>query len=374
MTSVHTVALMLLAALSNASGAVLAAPLSASAQTGPFDFGYIVTGAAAARPVQVFDDGQSKTYFQFPRGVRLPVILIGQGPAMAAATVEGPYLTVSGRAWEYTFLLDGAKARVRHRGLAAGGNVQDAVGEPGVAATPPPSYQVADRRSSSYATPVRGDVIEWIEPPETVKHLAQFIGHRSHLSPATRELITSTSQRWTANVQVHIVVRNEGSPRAPTTRSRLAALRQSLVDAGIAPDRISQSDAQEGSHSRRGGAEFWLIWKGSPRPAPTAPPPGPPSAKASPVYGRPLARNFDILVSDKTLAASMGRWAKQSGHRFVWDTPIQAPVTGETTVDAHAFPDAAAAVVRGLQVSGYPVQLLREGPDSYRVSHAVQAQ
>jgi hypothetical protein len=83
--------------------------------------------------------------------------------------------------------------------------------------------------------------------------------------------------------------------------------------------------------------------------------------------GRPLPNHFDILTADRTVSVALRRWALQSGHRLDWQARIDAPVTGELTLDTLDFPEAAGRVIASLRASGYPLQLEASSDRAWRV-------
>lgn len=309
------------------AGAVVGA--RAAGQVGPFDFDYRVSGDRAARPVQVFDDGATKTYFQFPAGATVPLILVGRGPDMVVPTLEGPYHIVAGRALAYTLVLPGHTARIEHATLSP----QAADVAPSLAG-PTPAHP-SDRTLSSYATPVRGDVIEWVEPEQQESHDMTFVDASARLSPAARDLLFAVSNRLgVAEARVRIVV-SGADMRSALTRKRVERVRQTLIDHGVAARHIDvQAPEATASTGWRPASVLSVQWRapGQVAKKPLRPPPGGDAAQTSP--GRPLAHHFGVLAIDRTVSAR-----------------IDNPVTGETTSDTETSPEAASRVVAGLGAS-----------------------
>lgn len=357
-------------ALGWAGPLVAATPASSGPRAASFDFNYTVSGDPAARPLQVFDDGAGRTYFQFRSQERIPVILAGTDQEMVLPSAEGPYQVVVGRAWQYTLVAGRSKAMVRHAGLVAGGSVTPSTPEGAAVLAGPPVYRPSDRTASSYATPTRGDVIEWVEPMQAGEDRIGFMRHSTVLQPASKEFIRALAQRFGRRASVQIGLPH-GASASRLDRARLDALHAALVEAGLNPRRLSSSD--KGFAGPPHAGELRVRWEGSAGlHAPDAPvrPPVVPRAEQPVPSGRPVRGNFDVLASDKTLAVSLSRWALASGHQFKWDAALDAPVTREVTLDADGFPEAAAQVVRQLQAAGHPVRLERDGAMAYRVSIA----
>jgi len=324
----------------------------AAEQVGPFDFSYRISGDRAARPMQVFDNGASKTYFQFPVGVPVPLVLVGRGPDMVVPEVEGPYHTVTGRALAYTLVLPGHTARVEHATLPP----QSASRSP--LSTGPALSHAGDRTLSSYATPVRGDVIEWIELEQQAAHDMVFVGGSAQLSPAARETLLAVSKRLGAQAKARILV-SGADARNALTRKRVERVRQTLIDHGLAARHIEVE--REAGAQQTGGRAASVInvqWR-APGQASKPPPSFAPLSgdNAETLPGRPVARNFDIFAGDLTVSAVLQRWARQSGYRLDWVARIDPPVTGEPTHDTGQFPEAASRVIAGLRASGHPLRL-----------------
>lgn len=398
------------------------------AQVGPYDFAYRITGSTIARPLQVFDDGIGKTYFQFARDQPVPLILVGAGPDKVKPVQDGPYQVVEGRARQYRLVFGGRVARVEHASLlralddSAALDAFPARARAGAAPGRdggPPTFHPSDRTQSSYATPTRGDVIAWTEPPREVAQGIDFGKGLADIPRDARRRIVALRSQLGPEVAVRIVVAH---PDALSVR-RTAAVHRTLRDAGVPSERISITTEQPAGTGieplvPHGLPSLRLWWMapgltaaggmaleavntppqtrnvssppasaasaGSPANPPAAvrraapvpplatpqqPAPGhpaeashdrlpipAPAPDAMPgVFGRPVANNFDILTSDLTVAATLRRWAARSGYRIEWLSPLDAPITGEMTLDVNGFPDAVDRVIAGLRASGYPL-------------------
>ena len=352
---------------------------------GPFDFDYRVSGHGDVRPQQVFDDGAAKTYFQFKPGAAVPLILVGGGPQMLLPTAEGPYHVVPGRARDYTLVANGGTARVRHAALLSG--AQPPAGHP--AATPGPfadrprSFRASDRTLSSYATPVRGDVIEWAEPDLVPPVDIAFRRNATVMSPAALKPLASALRAAGTDFEAHI--HTPSAHAADRLDARVESLRRSLMKLGVPGERIRQSassdsspmGAKQSTHREIGRDSLRVHWRplapangtdAKDRPPANDRPHAYASAQPDPSHGRPVAGQFDLLLSDGTVAVALKRWAVGAGYELHWDTPVHAPVTGEMTLDAASFPDAARRVIDGLRSSGYPLQLHAASERSLHVS------
>lgn len=360
---------------------------------GPFDFDYRISGHAEARPQQVFDDGIGKTYFQFRPGATVPVILVGAGPEMKLPAVEGPYHVVAGRARDYTLVVPAGTARVRHAAVLSGAQPSSSHPEAAPAVSPlgPATYRTSDRTISSYATPVRGDVIEWTEPDVAAPVNVAFPGKSVHVRARDIDRLAASIRQGGRASQILI----EASDRHPASlfARRLASLRRSLTVAGAEPQQFvpAAGDAAvgplaptdgKGAGRPLGRDVLRVRWRPAARPSEAATQrlsttvaalPSPVAGVRVPseplaAMGRPVPGQFDLLLSDGTVAVALRRWALHAGYEVHWDTPVHAPVTGELTLDAPSFPDAAERVIAGLRDSGYPLQLKTDSGRTLRVS------
>lgn len=354
---------------------------------GPFDFDYRISGHPDARPQQVFDDGLGKTYFQFKPGATVPVIFVGAGPDMQLPAVEGPYHVVGGRARDYTLVAPAGTARVRHSAVLSGAQPSSTHPEAAPSRLGPTTYRTTDRTVSSYATPVRGDVIEWTEPDAAAPVDVAFRGQSVQLPAGAVDRLAASIHQAGRSSQI-LIDSSALHPSRLLTR-RISSLRRALIAAGAEPARISSGPADGPSllapttRPRVGlGRDVlrvrWQHVRGAPRAvAPgivshqSLPPLPPgldrPSSERVAGMGRPVAGQFDLLVSDGTVAVALGRWATDAGYDLHWDTSVHAPVTGELTLDAPSFPEAAERVIAGLRASGYPLQLKTSAGRDLRV-------
>jgi len=221
----------------------------------------------------------------------------------------------------------------------------------------PAPTRPADRTLSSYATPVRGDVIEWIEPEQQAAHSVAFVGGSSRLSRTARDTLMAVWKRLGAEARVRILVAGADNRNA-LTRRRVEQVRQTLIDNGVPAQHIGvESSASAENQGWRTGIEISVQWRAPGRLPKASPPARDEADTGDGSAGRPVGGNFDILAADRTVSATMQRWARQSGYQFDWTARIDAPIRGELTLDTDQFPEAARRVIAGLRASGYPLQL-----------------
>lgn len=82
-------------------------------------------------------------------------------------------------------------------------------------------------------------------------------------------------------------------------------------------------------------------------PAPAAPP-------ASPVAAD-TARDWEIMVADKTLNATMARWAAAAGWQLLWELPVDYAVEARTQVRG-TFEEAVGTVARSMESAEIPMK------------------
>jgi len=323
-----------------------------------YDFDYRISGHTSARPVQVFADTE-RTYFQFVPGRAVPLILAGPAGERVVPVQEGPYHVVAGRSREYTLRVAGRQARVEHAG-----KVSQSPPQQGPAPSGPLKLGADDRTLSSYATPVRGDVIEWVEPEQQVVHSVVFAPGTSLLPDADADHIAKVSVRMGPDVRVEVHREGGKRPRA-LADARFRRALQALVRAGVAPARIESAAASDRSPPDM----LQIVWRRTVEPVRQTPATGAPPSRDVASMGRPVRGNFDILLSDGTVSTSLRRWAQDSGYRLEWEAPIEAPVVGDLTLDARRFPDAVDRIVTGLRASGYPLRMETDGGQVVRIKH-----
>lgn len=67
------------------------------------------------------------------------------------------------------------------------------------------------------------------------------------------------------------------------------------------------------------------------------------------------SRDWDIVVSDKTLNATMARWAATAGWQLLWELPVDYAVEARTQVHG-TFEEAVAIVARSMESAEIPMK------------------
>ncbi len=369
------------------------AAVASTADVGRFDFAYVVSGDAPARPVQVFDDGVGKTYFQFHANTPPPVVFTAQGKEMLPVVEEGAYRVVSGRAGDFILALGAARARVTHATLTSAalqGTEATSAGAPSATAVraarlpwdvPVPagaSTRHDDRNpaQSSYAAPVRGDVIRWIEPDVQTEQAIHFDQGSARLGTHLKPLLARLARRIGMQARVEIIGRDDASLIQDLGDTRAKVLRASLIENGVPPGHISVRRAAETGgipareamvSSYRKGAlpSSHIRWFSPATNGPTLRLAAAVAAASSPTPGAESSR-FVIQRTDAHVEAALRRWARSCGYQLRWDAPV-APVIGELALQARDFPDALSQLVQALRSLGYPLRFAMQGRRTVRI-------
>jgi outer membrane protein OmpA-like peptidoglycan-associated protein len=325
---------------------------------GHFDFGYAIHGDRAARPVQVFDDGAGKTYFEVRPGQPMPAVFAGQDLEFLVAQPEGPFYTVRTGASEFTLVLGAARAHVLRGDAALGGELRPAA--PAVAPAATGDGGAAEGRRLASAEPGLPDGVRF-EPLVTEAARSLRPSGESGGSPVAHAqpiVFAAGSARLGADVlgalnalalrigqDAAIVIEGQADAgRKPgLAEARAATLRDALVARGIPSAHItlggSGADAGQPADAMQGRAIGALIRWTSPAPA-----------------SLPSGGPFEVLPSDHDIADTLRRWARASGYEIVWDVDWVAPVNGQSRLEAATFLDAVRQVAAGLRAQGYPLR------------------
>ncbi|MCV0438996.1 MAG: TcpQ domain-containing protein [Hydrogenophaga sp.] len=383
---------------------------STSQRVGAYDFSYVTSGSQRATPVQVFDDGKS-TYFQFRAGEAVPAIFARAGGALQLLVPqhEGPYIKVPQVHGQFTLQLGRAQAMVIHsagtrldapslrqidtNGMSnafTGGTVRP--GERLVASLAPVAPSLIDDalERNSYATPVRGDRMEWVDPQvRTTDHTIWFPKGSSTLGPKGRKLIASIAASAQKGARVEVVGRDDETLKEGLDQARANAMRDALVKAGVPLDSIATKVGVAGKQDKS-------LWESNVRVevevsrAPSRPTNGQPGAGTAQENVQALVRSgvltlaqgnailhrqgasgtpsaaasahqevppggFRMIASDKTVQATVRRWAAATNHTIVWEVPseLDAQVGGDAVIPAASLKEAVERLVAGLRQAGY---------------------
>lgn len=234
------VSLALAAGKLSAAGAETIEPV-----IGRYDFRYVIKGEPGARPVQAFDNGE-RTYFQFQPDRPVPVIMVAEGQTMLEPQREGPYVVVASRARDFVLVLGRARATVLHVDVASGAQPR-ATAAAASAQSPtapgtymqPPRHDAGDATTSSFATPVRGDVVEWSLPGPIREQPVLFALGKADLSSSARRRIAFLATHIQPGTRVTVLGRDDPSQKDGLAEQRAYALRNALIAAGMPQEAVS---------------------------------------------------------------------------------------------------------------------------------------
>jgi outer membrane protein OmpA-like peptidoglycan-associated protein len=244
---------------------------SAPDRVGNMDFTYQIVGDAAARPVQVFDDGKA-TYFQFRSGENIPAIFADVNGVLGLqlSQAQGPYITIPTVARTYFLRMGARSARVTYMGGQPSSSGQVQSGSPN-AAEPARLLAAAGKPQglpremfyeqprvaldvNSYATPIKGDRTEWVKDAANQEHSVFFRVGSSRLDPAGTKTFRVLASSLAGATRIEISGRDDASFKEGLAEARAASLADTLVAVGISRDRITlkrspvlQTGADKGS-------------------------------------------------------------------------------------------------------------------------------
>ncbi len=244
---------------------------SAPDRVGNMDFTYQIVGDAAARPVQVFDDGKA-TYFQFRSGENIPAIFADVNGVLGLqlSQAQGPYITIPTVARTYFLRMGARSARVTYMGGQPSASGQVQAGNPNAAeparllaaagtpqGLPREMFYEQPRVAldvNSYAIPIKGDRTEWVEDAANQEHSVSFRVGSSRLDPAGMKTFRVLASSLAGATRIEISGRDDASFKEGLAEARAASLADTLVAVGISRDRITlkrspvlQTGAEKGS-------------------------------------------------------------------------------------------------------------------------------
>jgi hypothetical protein len=402
---------------------LLLVPATGSGQDriGAYDFSYQLSGDARVRPVHVFDDGRH-TFFQFRSGEPVPAIFIegAGGTQLLVPQLEGPYVKVAAVSDGFALRLGFGAAKVAYIGGVRRPATMPPPATPATPATPampepqrppeamPPSIRMlaasqpvyglpremlAPTRprialeESSYATPLRGDAVEWMPVPEAWReHQVAFGKDSSRLTPAAQKLVRSVVADAGLGTRFEVIGRDDAGHRESLAEARARAMTAALITAGAGRANVQQkttAELKEGGNGMFYGVTLRVQEPGSQRAtsmrhdeasvlqrlrsgAPAAheartllaaandsPRPSFPErvAGASPAIPNPMV--WAVRKSDATLERMLERWARDAGWTLVWQGGPTVPITGEATLSRPDYLQAADYVVNQARAAGY---------------------
>lgn len=322
---------------------------SVPARLGAFSFDYLVAGEGSARPVQVFDDG-TQTYLQYRPGVAMPAFVSADGDQLFMPRLQGPYVVLDAVPRDVVAQLGTSRVRITHASLATNA-VQWARGG---TALPRAANQWTE---NSYATPARGDRIEWRHRDEVAQDFTlEFEAGGTNLSPQAAKLLRTRARALSEAGRIQVVGREDGTLKEGVGAGRAAAVADHLVAAGVPRSRIAVQVAREARESTASGpvAGAAVSAFASRVYAP------PPEVRPLPALRTGVAR-FQLRAADGNLAANLQRWASAQGWRVVVKDAPEVKVVGDAELQQTDFLAAADFAIEQARQAGYPIRAAAHG-------------
>jgi hypothetical protein len=388
---------------------------------GAYDFSYEISGDNRVRPVQVFDDGRS-TYFQFRSGEPIPAIFAqgAAGASLQMPQLEGPYVKVPAVAGQYALRLGYGTGRVAYVGAAHGpgasGGLSAPVSPPRAvkvaALTPPPMTRLLaasqmvsgmprdlfpapapkiSLEENSYATPLKGDAVEWSSSTERTKdHAIMFSRDSTKLSPAAVKLIRSLVSAARPSARYEVIGRDDDNHLERVAEGRARAAVAALVAAGVPKSSLTERTTAEAKEAGKGQWQgvTLRVWDSvapvpptradhdvasvvsrlragritpseavalieQARRAPAQATSAPAAVASAPP---PAITSWAVRKADETIEEMLLRWGKDAGWRVVWQGAPSVPITGDATLSRPDFLQAADYVVSQAKTAGYKLR------------------
>ena len=366
-------------------------------RVGVYDFAYRLAGDARARPVQVFDDGNN-TFFQFHPGEPVPAIFAEgpAGPRLLPPHIEGPYVKVATVTNGFALRLGLGAATVTYLGVPrASDPALPAAPEPArrmptsPSSAPPPLQLAASLPVSglprellapvtrpritleegSYATPLKGDAIEWTATPEKVRLIEISFGKDSAvLTAAAARQVRSLVAEARASSRFELTAVDDVASKRGLARARARVVEAALLAAGAAPRNIvhkaaTGGDGETGAKLGTGVAlrvtdattSAMQGLSSSSRPQQARTPPvgaeavSPTATSAAP----PAAQLWAVRKADGTLDRMLARWATEAGWTLVWQNGPAVAITGDASLSRPDYIQAADYALEQARVAGY---------------------
>lgn len=343
-----------------ATALALGAQVSHGAQGGQvagsdrWDFSYSARGAASFAPLQTFDDGKD-TYFQFPPGGPVPAIFGASGQLLQPMR-KGELIMVSGADRTFTLRLGREVMVIAHESVVSG--VLMPTNQVKSVRAPSPESK-GNWQENSYAQPVRGDVIEFVESQRRAVNVPFSIGS-DKLSPQAMQLLKAIASR-VGDSPVTVVGRDDDSMKDLLPESRADAIKRALVGFGVPAAQIRVKPGV--AKAAAGKVSFSDVTYFETRPAAAAQEAtgSTPALSAAPhAPAAPMAPSyvaFEIRSSDADYCAVLKRWAKSRGKSLVCSgAPVAVQGQG-VVMPTRDLDEALGQVKQGLRAAGYQVDI-----------------
>lgn len=366
-------------------------------RVGAYDFAYRAAGDARAKPVQVFDDGRD-TFFQFRPGEPVPAIF-SEGPTvprLLPPQIEGLYVKVAMVTNGFALRLGLGAATVTYLGVprardAAVPALPEPVRRPPASpSTLPPPLQLAASlpvsglprdllapmprpritlEEGSYATPLKGDAIEWTSTPEKVRLVELVFGKDSAvLTAAAARQVRSLVAEARPSSRFELTAVEAASNKHGLASARVRAVEAALLAAGAASRNIvhktAASGGEEAGANPGNGVSLRVIDATTGAMLGQSSLSRPPQARTSSSFAEtgspaaapappPAPQVWAVRKADGTLDKMLARWAKEAGWTLVWQNGPAVAITGDASLNRPDYVQAADYALEQARVAGY---------------------
>lgn len=357
---------------------------SSQSSLGRFSFDYSIHGEGRAKPVQVFDDG-ARTYLQFRQGEAVPALLSANGDRLFIPALEGPYVVIAGTPRDLVSQMGLSRTRITHTSLMSNAPQVSPDGRAAppthvlVASTAPvalpqmvaaaaPAQIPNSWTDNSYATPRRGDRIEWTSGVSSAQksETVYFVRGDAKLTKDGAAALERMGRSMGNAGQVIVLGRDDDSFREGLGEQRARAMADVLVRAGVPREVISVRSTAEGAAELRQGtailvpsqirwAEKVLVQAPQQQQPARTMAMNTPGANASAAVAQAGPQLWEMRRTDQTMEGVLKRWAGESGWRLVWRNGPDVAITGDASFSRESFISAADYVVTQARAAGYRI-------------------
>jgi hypothetical protein len=206
----------------------------------------------------------------------------------------------------------------------------------------------------SYATPLKGDAIEWTSVPERVR-LAEipFGKEAAVLTPAAVRHIRTLVQESRPGSRFELTASDDDGRRQGPAETRLRAIEAALLAAGAAARNIVRKPS---GGSASGATVTVRVIDAATHAINTTPDAARPRpSPQSLIEPAPVAvsQTWAVRKADGTLEKMLARWASEAGWTLVWRDGPAVAITGNVTLSRPDYIQAADYALEQARGAGY---------------------
>jgi hypothetical protein len=231
---------------------------------------------------------------------------------------------------------------------------------------PPPGPRIT-LEEGSYATPLKGDAIEWTASPEKVRIVEiPFAKDSAVLTAAAARQLRSLVADARAGSRFELAVVDGPLHKQGLAGARDRAVETALLAAGVAARNIVRTNATSGSGGVDAGASLAtgvtlrivhattsaMHGQSSLTRMPQARTPPSVTETASPDTAA-APQVWAVRKADGTLDRMLARWAKEAGWTLVWQNGPDVAITGDASLNRPDYIQAADYALEQARTAGY---------------------